>query len=70
MLLAALLLAVAPLHVLNSHYVKHDVPVTFLIVLAYSPMTGSGSFRLKAEATGLKWIRRLPRSFRLQAEAT
>jgi len=23
--LAALLLAVAPLHVLNSHYVKHDV---------------------------------------------
>ena len=34
-LAAALLLAVAPLHVLNSHYVKHDVPVTFLIVLAY-----------------------------------
>jgi len=33
--LGALLLAVAPLHVLNSHYVKHDVPVTFLIVLAY-----------------------------------
>jgi hypothetical protein len=32
---AALLLAVAPLHVLNSHYVKHDVPVTFAIVLAY-----------------------------------
>ena len=31
----ALLLAVAPLHVLNSHYVKHDVPVTLLIVLAY-----------------------------------
>ena len=25
----------SPLHVLNSHYVKHDVPVTFLIVLAY-----------------------------------
>ena len=34
-LLAAGLVAVAPLHVLNSHYVKHDVPVTFLIVLAY-----------------------------------
>ena len=33
--LGALLLAAAPLHVLNSHYVKHDVPVTFLIVLAY-----------------------------------
>ena len=30
-----MLLAVAPLHVLNSHYVKHDVPVTLLIVLAY-----------------------------------
>jgi hypothetical protein len=34
-LIAGLLLAVAPLHVLNSHYVKHDVPVTLLIVLAY-----------------------------------
>jgi uncharacterized membrane protein len=34
-LIAALLLAVLPLHVLNSHYVKHDVPVTLLIVLAY-----------------------------------
>jgi len=34
-LIAALFLAVLPLHVLNSHYVKHDVPVTLLIVLAY-----------------------------------
>jgi hypothetical protein len=34
-IVAALLLAVSPLHVLNSHYVKHDVPVTLLIVLAY-----------------------------------
>jgi hypothetical protein len=33
-LVAALVLAVSPLHVLNSHYVKHDVPVTLLIVLA------------------------------------
>lgn len=33
-LVAALLLAVLPLHVLNSHYVKHDVPATLLIVLA------------------------------------
>jgi hypothetical protein len=33
--IGAILLAVAPLHVLNSHYVKHDVPVTLLIVLAY-----------------------------------
>jgi hypothetical protein len=32
---AAVLIAVAPLHVLNSHYAKHDVPVTFLIILAY-----------------------------------
>ena len=34
-LLAALFLAVAPFHVRDSHYVKHDVPVTLLIVLAY-----------------------------------
>ena len=34
-LIAGLIVAVSPLHVLNSHYVKHDVPVTFLIVLAY-----------------------------------
>lgn len=33
--IAAVLLAIAPLHVLNSHYVKHDVPATLLIVLAY-----------------------------------
>lgn len=32
-LLAALLLAVAPIAVRDAHYVKHDVPVTFLIVL-------------------------------------
>jgi hypothetical protein len=31
---AGLLLAVMPLHVLNSHYVKHDVPVTLCVVLA------------------------------------
>jgi len=34
-LVAGLIVAVSPLHALNSHYVKHDVPVTFLIVLAY-----------------------------------
>ena len=34
-LCAALFLAIAPLHVRDSHYVKHDVPVTLLIVLAY-----------------------------------
>jgi hypothetical protein len=55
-LVAALLLAVAPLHVLNSHYVKHDVPVTLLIVLAYvayerlwSVEDRPGSFHLQAE---------------------
>ena len=31
---AALLLAVAPLAVRDAHYVKHDVPVTLLVVLA------------------------------------
>jgi Dolichyl-phosphate-mannose-protein mannosyltransferase len=32
---AAVFLAVAPLHVRDSHYVKHDVPVTLVILLAY-----------------------------------
>jgi uncharacterized membrane protein len=34
-LIAAIFLAISPLHVRDSHYVKHDVPVTLLIVLAY-----------------------------------
>ena len=34
-LAAALIVAVSPLHVLNSHYVKHDVPMSLLVVLAY-----------------------------------
>ena len=34
-LTAAVAVAVSPLHVRDSHYVKHDVPVTLLIVLAY-----------------------------------
>ena len=34
-LFAAMFVAVSPLHVLNSHYVKHDVPVSLLVVLAY-----------------------------------
>jgi hypothetical protein len=33
-IIASLLLAVAPLAVRDAHYVKHDVPVTLLIVLA------------------------------------
>ena len=35
---AAVFLAVAPLHVRDSHYVKHDVPATLTIVLAYLAM--------------------------------
>jgi len=63
-LIAALLLAVAPLHVLNSHYVKHDVPVTLLVVLAYlayfrlwvngEPGNVAADRRLPAEA-GSSW---------------
>jgi hypothetical protein len=34
-LAAASIVAVSPLHVRDSHYVKHDVPVTLLVVLAY-----------------------------------
>jgi hypothetical protein len=34
-LTGALVVAIAPLHVRDSHYVKHDVPVTLLVVLAY-----------------------------------
>lgn len=37
-LAAALFLAVAPVHVRDSHYVKHDVPATLAIVLAYVAM--------------------------------
>ncbi len=36
---AALFLAIAPLHVRDSHYVKHDVPATLAIVAAYLAMT-------------------------------
>jgi len=58
---AAALLAVAPLHVLNSHYVKHDVPVTFVIVLAYLAYERLWSRPAKGDFES--------RSFRLQAEA-
>lgn len=37
-LAAAIFVAVSPLHVRDSHYVKHDVPATLLIVLAYLAM--------------------------------
>src|SRR5262249_47061911 len=35
---AALFLAVAPLHVRDSHYIKHDVPATLTIIVAYLMM--------------------------------
>lgn len=35
---AAIFLAVAPLHVRDSHYVKHDIPATLAIVVAYLAM--------------------------------
>jgi 4-amino-4-deoxy-L-arabinose transferase-like glycosyltransferase len=38
-LASAVFLAVAPLHVRDSHYVKHDVAATLTIVLAYLAMT-------------------------------
>lgn len=34
-IVAAFLLAVSPIHVMDSHYVKHDVPVTLAIVVAH-----------------------------------
>lgn len=37
-LAAAVFLAVAPLHVRDSHYIKHDVPATFVVVVAYLAM--------------------------------
>jgi hypothetical protein len=36
---AAIFLAVSPLHVRDSHYVKHDVAATLAVVLAYLAMT-------------------------------
>ena len=79
---AAALLAVAPLHVLNSHYVKHDVPVTLAIVLAYlayerlwsrpgeAGLPPEGGSYGAAEGTGSRESARYgARSFRLQAEA-
>jgi uncharacterized membrane protein len=39
-LMAALFLAVAPIAVRDAHYVKHDVPVTLLIVLVHGQLAG------------------------------
>jgi hypothetical protein len=65
-LVAAALLAVAPLHVLNSHYVKHDVPVTFLIVLAYLAYERLWSLPPEGGSHGISSSR--SRSFHLQAQ--
>lgn len=58
-LAAALFLSVAPFHVRDSHYVKHDVPVTLLIVLAATAIIrlldepgGSRSRRTRILAAG------------------
>lgn len=45
-LAAAALLAVAPLAVRDAHYVKHDVPVTLLIVLAHLALAVGAQTRL------------------------
>lgn len=45
---AAAFLAIAPFAVRDAHYVKHDVPVTLLIVLAYSTMAKLVSGRAEA----------------------
>jgi hypothetical protein len=42
-LAAALFVAVSPLHVRDSHYVKHDIPATLAIVVAYLAMVRSFS---------------------------
>jgi hypothetical protein len=39
---AAIFMAAAPLHVRDSHYVKHDVPATLMVVLAYMAMLRVG----------------------------
>jgi hypothetical protein len=65
---AALLLAVVPLHVLNSHYVKHDVPVTFLIVLAY--LAYERLWSLPPEGGSHANVERNSRGLRLQAEGS
>ena len=75
-LVAAVLVAVAPLHVLNSHYVKHDVPVTLLIVLAYLayerlwslPREGGSHENSSQRSGGHANSSQRSGSFRLQAE--
>jgi len=48
-LIGALFLAVAPFHVRDSHYVKHDVPAALAVVMAYLAIA-----RLRDERVGAK----------------
>src|SRR5690606_13519722 len=50
---AAALLAVAPLAVRDAHYVKHDVPVTLLIVLAHLVLARPQGARTPGIAPGI-----------------
>lgn len=50
--IAAALLAVSPLAVRDAHYVKHDVPVTWLIVLAHVLMAAE----LREPAGRRRWL--------------
>jgi hypothetical protein len=43
-------MAAAPLHVRDSHYVKHDVPATLMVVLAYLAMLRVGPTRVPGGA--------------------
>lgn len=51
-IVAALLLALAPLAVRDAHYVKHDVPVTLLIVAAHLVAAGT----LREASTRRDWL--------------
>jgi len=51
-IIAAALLAVSPLAVRDAHYVKHDVPVTWLIVLAHLLMAAE----LQRPSAQQRWI--------------
>jgi hypothetical protein len=50
--IAAALLAVSPLAVRDAHYVKHDVPVTWLIVLAHLLMVAN----LREPVARRRWV--------------
>ena len=59
-LAAAVFLAVAPLHVRDSHYVKHDVPATLAIVVAYLAYRSRCGRRQRADGPPWHATRCLP----------